>query len=90
MISVGQFKGKAIKVAANTGWKLFQSVNRILPEGKAVHPNWAPHPILKSYQREYPELGFPRETDSLCPKCILEAKNDVLNGKKRAKFPYRT
>ena len=81
MINVSHLRGKAIKAAANTGWKLFQLVNKRLPEGKAVHPDWAPFPILKSYQREYPKLGFPRETDSLCPECIFEIKNDVINGK---------
>jgi uncharacterized radical SAM superfamily Fe-S cluster-containing enzyme len=81
MIDLSQYKNKAIKTAANTGWKLFQSVNKRIPEGKPVHPDWAPGPIIKSYQREFPKLGFPRETDSLCPKCILEVKNDVINGK---------
>ena len=81
MTHLNQFKNKAIKVAAYTGWKLFQTINKILPEGKPVHPNWAPGPIIKSYQKEFPKLGFPRETDSLCPRCILEVKNDVIKGK---------
>ncbi len=81
MLQFNDIKSKTIRAAANTGWKLFQSVNKILPEGKTDHPNWAPGPIMKSYQREFPKLGFPRETDSLCPKCILEVKNEVVNGR---------
>ena len=76
MINRKQFKSKAIRAAANTGWNLFQIINKRLPEGKSIHPDWAPGPIIKSYQRDFPELGYPRETDSLCPKCILEVKNE--------------
>jgi len=29
-----------------------------------------------------PTLGFPRTTDSLCPKCVIEAREEILSGKK--------
>lgn len=36
---------------------------------------------MKRRERTFPELGFPRETDSLCPKCVKEVRTDVLSGK---------
>ena len=35
----------------------------------------------KSRQRTSPPLGFPRVTDSLCPRCIPEARAKVVSGK---------
>jgi hypothetical protein len=29
-----------------------------------------------------PPLGWPRETDSLCPDCVREARQAILDGKK--------
>jgi hypothetical protein len=54
-----------LRWAANLGWVLFQSVNRRLV-GKSFHPRWAPEPLLKSWQRSGPPLGWPH-TSSLCP-----------------------
>jgi uncharacterized protein (TIGR02466 family) len=30
--------------------------------------------------RSAPPLGFPRETDSLCPTCVKEVRNAVISG----------
>ena len=65
---------------ANTAWSTFQAANRMLPQ-KRVQPNWAPAPLLKSYERSKPPLGFPRETDSLCPKCVLEVRSAIMQGR---------
>ncbi|HYP01667.1 MAG TPA: radical SAM protein, partial [Pyrinomonadaceae bacterium] len=59
---------------------MFQSVNRALPEGEAIRPQWAPGPLLKSYEKTSPPLGFPRETDSLCPTCVKEVREAVISG----------
>ena len=32
--------------------------------------------------RQKPPLGWPRETDSLCPTCTREARQEILDGKK--------
>ncbi|MCW5960046.1 MAG: radical SAM protein [Pyrinomonadaceae bacterium] len=64
---------------ADAGWKAFQAVNKSLPEGKSIQPQWAAEPLLKSYERTAPPLGFPRETDSLCPKCVKQVRNGVIN-----------
>ncbi len=42
-------------------------------------PKWSDKPLLKSGQKTKPPLGFPRTTDSLCPKCVIEARKKILN-----------
>ncbi len=65
---------------ANLTWRLFQSVNRRLPEGELPTPKWAPGKMLKSRQRSAPTLGVPRWTDSLCPRCIPEVRTAIIRG----------
>ena len=43
-------------------------------------PQWSDKPLLKSGQKSKPPLGWPRATDSLCPKCIVEARKKILKG----------
>ncbi|HEX2638960.1 MAG TPA: radical SAM protein, partial [Pyrinomonadaceae bacterium] len=76
----GRKGSKAVSKLADLGWKAFQAVNTALPEGKAIQPNWAAEPLLKSYERTAPPLGFPRETDSLCPACVKAVRNGVISG----------
>jgi 7,8-dihydro-6-hydroxymethylpterin dimethyltransferase len=66
--------------ASNVAWKVFQAVNRRLPQGELPQPKWAPGRIPKSYERSAPLLGFPRETDSLCPLCVVEVRRALVNG----------
>ncbi len=61
-------------------WKAFQAINRRLPEGELPRPRWAPGKMLKSYERSAPPLGFPRVTDSLCPRCVPEVRTAIING----------
>ena len=80
----GTLKGvrgsKLVSTLSGVAWKAFQSVNTLLPEGEAIRPAWAPGPLLKSYERSAPPLGFPRETDSLCPTCVKEVRTAVISG----------
>ncbi len=76
----GVRSSKLIAGLSDAAWKVFQSVNTRLPEGEAVRPKWAPGPLLKSYERTAPPLGFPRETDSLCPTCVKEVRTAVIDG----------
>ena len=69
-----------ISSLTNLAWKVFQGVNSRLPEGELPQPKWAPGKILKSYERTAPPLGFPRTTDSLCPRCVPEVRNSILRG----------
>jgi hypothetical protein len=63
-------------------WRAFQGVNGRIREGRAVRPGWAPGPLLKSYERTRPPLGYPRETDSLCPRCVIETRRKILSGER--------
>ncbi|HEY0459147.1 MAG TPA: radical SAM protein [Pyrinomonadaceae bacterium] len=70
---------KAVSKLADLGWKAFQAVNKALPEGQSIKPEWAAEPLLKSYERSAPPLGFPRETDSLCPTCVKNVRSGVID-----------
>jgi tetraether lipid synthase len=72
----------ALSHAAGAGWTMFQAVNRVLPS-RTFQPAWAPRPMLKSWERSAPVLGWPRTTDSLCPTCVKEARRRILSGEAR-------
>jgi uncharacterized radical SAM superfamily Fe-S cluster-containing enzyme len=65
---------------ADLTWKTFQAINRLIPEGELPSPKWAPGKMLKSRERSAPTLGFPRTTDSLCPRCVPEVRNAIIRG----------
>ena len=71
--------GTGLKGAANLAWHAFQAVNRRIPYGQ-IQPKWAPAPLIKSKDRTFPQLGFPRETDSLCPQCVKDVRERILKG----------
>jgi uncharacterized radical SAM superfamily Fe-S cluster-containing enzyme len=75
----GVILGSGLKGVANLAWHAFQAVNRRLPYG-TFHPRWAPAPLLKTKERSFPQLGFPRETDSLCPQCVKEVREKIVSG----------
>ena len=76
----GVKSSKLLSNLSDVAWKAFQSLNQRLPEGEAIRPKWAAEPLLKSYERTAPPLGFPRETDSLCPRCVKEVREAVISG----------
>ncbi|MEO8649527.1 MAG: radical SAM protein [Acidobacteriota bacterium] len=76
----GRKGSKVVSKAADIGWKAFQALNKALPESESIQPGWAAEPLLKSYERTAPPLGFPRETDSLCPTCVKSVRNGVIAG----------
>ena len=45
-------------------------------------PKWSEKPLLKSWEKTKPTLGWPRQTDSLCPGCVKEARDAIFSGKK--------
>ena len=71
---------KVVSGLANIAWNTFQVVNKRIPEGESIQPKWAPGKLLKSYERTAPPLGFPRKTDSLCPRCVKEVRDSIING----------
>ncbi len=71
---------KAVAVAANGAWFVFDKLNAIR-QNPSFTPKWSDKPLLKSWEKQKPKLGWPRETDSLCPKCVPEIRNQILDGK---------
>ena len=71
---------KAAVYAARGAWVVYERLNRISPNPSFI-PKWSDKPLLKSYEKEKPPLGWPRTTDSLCPKCIPEIRKQILDGK---------
>jgi 7,8-dihydro-6-hydroxymethylpterin dimethyltransferase len=72
---------KGLSVTANGAWFVFSNLNKI-GQNPSFTPKWSDKPLLKSYQKTKPPLGWPRETDSLCPVCTREARQEILDGKK--------
>jgi len=70
----------ALRIAANALWPAVRAYNTRF-ERPSPRPKWAPAPLLKTRERTFPPLGWPRETDSLCPACVKEARADVLEGR---------
>src|SRR5581483_1036628 len=75
-----KYAERAVTVAANGVWSVFERLNRISPN-ESFTPKWSDKPLLKSWQKEKPPLGWPRTTDSLCPKCGPEIRQQIIDGK---------
>src|ERR1700731_1365595 len=71
---------KAVTVAAKGAWVVFDRLNQI-KQNPSPTPKWSDKPLLKSYEKSKPPLGWPRSTDSLCPKCVPEIRQQILDGK---------
>src|SRR5881296_2345656 len=74
---------KAVTIGAKGAWLVFDRMNRIKPNPSPT-PKWSDKPLLKSYEKTKPPLGWPRATDSLCPRCVPEIRQQILDGK----LPY--
>jgi 7,8-dihydro-6-hydroxymethylpterin dimethyltransferase len=70
---------KALTVAAGAAWTVYDRLNQINPN-PSFTPKWSDKPLLKSYEKVKPKLGWPRETDSLCPKCVPAIRKQILDG----------
>lgn len=68
--------------AAQAAWPLMRWLNTKF-ERRSFQPGWAPAPLAKSRERSFPQLGWPRETDSLCPRCVKEVREEILSGRKK-------
>src|SRR5262245_17151129 len=72
---------KGLTLIAGGIFNAIQSVNKYKPN-PSFTPKWSDKPLLKSWQKSKPTLGWPRTTDSLCPNCVIEAREAILSGKK--------
>ncbi|MCI0337548.1 MAG: radical SAM protein [Acidobacteria bacterium] len=70
---------KGLTYAAGAAWAIFERLNRIRPN-PSFTPRWSDKPLLKSWQKTKPTLGWPRTTDSLCPRCIPEIRQRIIDG----------
>ncbi len=72
---------KGLTIVAGGLFNTIQSVNKYKPN-PSFTPKWSEKPLLKSWQKSKPTLGFPRTTDSLCPQCVIEAREAIISGKR--------
>src|SRR6204780_1810712 len=72
---------KAVTVAAGMAWNVFNALNSIKPNASFT-PKWSEKPLLKSWEKQKPPLGWPRTTESLCPKCVPEIRTKIVNGER--------
>ena len=64
-----KYAEKALTYVANAAWQVFDKANSVNPN-PSFTPKWSDKPLLKSWEKTKPPLGWPRETDSLCPRCV--------------------
>jgi uncharacterized radical SAM superfamily Fe-S cluster-containing enzyme len=72
---------KGLTLFAGGLFNTIQFFNKYKPN-PSFTPKWSDKPLLKSWQKTKPTLGWPRTTDSLCPKCVIEAREEIISGKK--------
>ncbi len=71
----------AIAKAAGVTFDTIQFFNKHRPT-PSFTPQWSEKPLLKSWEKTKPTLGWPRTTDSLCPGCVKEAREEIFAGRK--------
>jgi len=74
-----KYVDQAVCSAATVVFDSVQFFNKYRP-GPTFIPKWSDKPLLKSWQKTKPQLGWPRQTDSLCPECVKEARSKIMNG----------
>ena len=71
----------AICKTASVAFNTIQFFNKYNPN-PSFTPKWSDKPLLKSWEKTKPTLGWPRKTDSLCPGCVKEAREAIFSGAK--------
>ncbi|MGA2434809.1 MAG: radical SAM protein [Bryobacteraceae bacterium] len=74
-----KYAEKFASYAAKGVWAVFEHLNRIR-RNPSFTPKWSDKPLLKSWEKQKPPLGWPRQTDSLCPKCVPRIRKEVIDG----------
>jgi len=84
-VGVGSKAWKVVdSVACKTAGAAFDAIqffNKHNPNPNFT-PKWSDKPLLKSWEKSKPTLGWPRQTDSLCPGCVKDAREAIISGKK--------
>ncbi len=68
-----------LQKTADVLWRVARGLDGLFPE-RTFQPKWAPAPLAKQREKSFPMLGFPRSTDSLCPRCVTEVRSQILSG----------
>src|SRR5207247_6648361 len=76
---VMKYVDAAVSYGAGVAFDTIQYFNRFNP-APSFTPKWTEKPLLKSWQKTKPVLGWPRQTDSLCPQCVKEAREKIMGG----------
>ncbi|NUP09721.1 MAG: radical SAM protein [Polyangiaceae bacterium] len=71
---------RLISFSASKVWSALQVANRLASDPAPFKPKWSDSPIPRGKERTKPPLGWPRQTDSLCPVCVKEARTAILRG----------
>src|ERR1700693_2686115 len=71
---------KAVTLAAGGAWFVFDKLNQI-NQNPSFKPNWSDKPMWMWEKKRTPTPGWPRSTDSLCPKCVPEIRQQIVDGK---------
>jgi len=74
-----KYVDQAVCSTATVVFDTVQFFNKYRP-GPTFIPKWSDKPLLKSWEKTKPPLGWPRQTDSLCPECVKEARARIMNG----------
>src|SRR5215472_11671689 len=74
-----KYVDSAICATAGAAFDGIQFFNKYKPN-PAFTPKWSDKPMLKSWQKTKPQLGWPRVTDSLCPTYMNGARQRIING----------
>ncbi len=74
-----KFLDQAVCSTAGVVFDTVQFFNKYRPS-PTFTPKWSDKPLLKSWQKTKPQLGWPRETDSLCPECVKDARAKIMSG----------
>jgi len=76
-----KYVDRAVTLTAGAAFDSIQFFNKYKPN-PSFTPKWSEKPLLKSWQKTKPQLGWPRTTDSLCPGCVKDAREKILSGEK--------
>ena len=76
-----KFVEQGLVYAAKASWFVYDRINQARKPGATFTPKWSEKPLLNSYEKQKPPLGWPRTTDSLCPRCVPEIRQQILDGK---------
>src|SRR5947208_4018063 len=71
----------AVCKAAGVTFDTVQFFNKYQPN-PSFTPKCSEKPLIKSWEKTKPTLGWPRQTYSLCPDCVKESREATVHGQK--------